>query len=219
MCGANLTSKTPAPTAARTPPPPPSATQEPPPKVVPPQQPRPKMEPQQLPPPPPQQPAPPVGPPRIPTDARSLTDSLTRPGITVIEPANVPTLAPDVVSPDGRIKGKKLPGALNKLDGVLAPKPVIEGGVISVNLPVAGRIDVTISVEGSGSADGGRLRAKVDGAGVRTVEFMSGFNVNVESSVQERLDRYNRQIQRAGLEIKGVTSEGGEITIITGPRW
>jgi hypothetical protein len=136
----------------------------------------------------------------------------------VIEPVNVPTLAPDVVTPDGRIKGRKLPGALNKLDGVLAPKPVIEDGVISVNLPVAGRIDVTISVEGSGSPDGGRLRAKVDGAGVRTVEFMSGFNVSVESSVQERLDRYNRQIHNAGLEVKSVTAEGGEIRIITGPR-
>lgn len=176
------------------------------------------------PPPPPQPPPqPPPDPPRTPTDGKSLVDSLTKPGTTVITPDNLPGFAPDILTPDGKIiaKGPKVPDPLKKLDGVKVPTPVIRNGTVSLDLPMTlGNAKVTLSVKD------GRIQADTrTSGGIAAIEGASellslggGQPIDVGRSVQRRLDRYNDEINKVGLEVKGVIADGGQIQVITGPR-
>ena len=217
----------PTPTTVTPPVPPVQAPIVPPvlPPVAPPPPPEIKIEP----------PAPPTGPPRTPTDAQSLRDSLTKPGVTVITPANVPGFAPDVIRPDGTIKvtDPKAPDPIKKLDGTKAPTPVIENGNISVAVPMGlGNVQVSLSVEG------GRLQSTTTTSGIiKSLEAAAQFAdlmfgkpetpsapgkgtkaLDAGKSVQARIDRYNDMISKAELEVKSVSADGGQIRIQTGPK-
>jgi hypothetical protein len=164
-------------------------------------------------------------PPRTPTDAKSLTSSLTQPGTTIITPGNVPAFAPEVLAPDGTIKvtNPKLPEVIQNLNGQKMPTPTISEGQIGVDLPgQLGHVDVSLR------AEGGRLVSETETSGpIKGVEVGSmGANlmnpnvpeVDVGRAVQNRIDRYNRQIQDAGLEVKSVSAEGGQVRIVTGKK-
>jgi hypothetical protein len=174
-------------------------------------------------PPPPKPPPPPTGPPRTPTDAKTLVDSLTKPGTTVITPDNLAGFAPDILRKDGTIIANKpkTPDPLKKLDGLQTPKPVIGDGKVSLDLPLRlGGAEVTMSVQN------GRIQAdtRTHGAiaaieGASELDFTGSTTpINVAKSVQTRLDRYNDAINQAGLEVKQVIAEGGQVRVITGPR-
>ena len=168
---------------------------------------------------------PPPKPPRTPTDAKSLADSLTQPGTTVITPGNVPGFAPDVIRADGTIKvtDPKAPGPIKALDGTKAPTPSIEDGNISVAVPMGlGGVEVSLSV------DGGRLKSSTATSGLlKGLEEASSFAemmkpgspvLDAGKSVQARIDRYNDMIAKQGLEVKSVKADGGRIEIVTGPK-
>jgi hypothetical protein len=164
-------------------------------------------------------------PPRTPTDAKSLTSSLTQPGTTVITPGNVPAFAPEVLAPDGTIKvtNPKLPEAIRNLNGQKMPTPTISEGKIGVDLPGRlGHVDVTLR------AEGGRLVSQTETSGpLKGIEAVStGANlidpnvpeIDAGRAVQNRIDRYNRSIQDAGLEVKSVSAEGGKVQVVTGRK-
>lgn len=171
----------------------------------------------------PPQPKPPPGPPdppRTPIDGKSLLDSLTKPGTTVITPGNLPGFAPDVLTPDGKIiaNGPKVPDQLKALHGLPVPAPTISDGKVSLTLPLRlGGAEVTLSV------DGGRIRADTrTSGGIAAIEgaseFIGGNPIDVGRSVQRRIDRYNDAIADKGLEVKDVISDGGQVRVITGPK-
>jgi hypothetical protein len=171
----------------------------------------------------PKPPSPPADPPRTPTTAKDLLDSLTKPGTTVITPDNLPGFAPDILRADGTIiaNGPKVPDPLKKLDGIATPKPVIQNGRVSLDLPMQlGGAEVTMSVQG------GRIQAETQTRGaIAAIEGASELDftgstkpINVAKSVQTRLDRYNDAIAKAGLEVKQVITDGGRVRVITGPR-
>lgn len=163
----------------------------------------------------------PTGPPRTPGDAPSLKQSLGQPGTTIITPQTVPSLAPEALTPDGRIRFKnpaKVPDFFKKLDGKQAPTPTIQGGRISVDLPLSlGHVDVSISVQD------GRMVADATPSGplkaVEDASMVTGIGgVDVTRSVQDRLNPLNKAVQDAGLRVKSVTLDAGQISIVTGPR-
>jgi len=173
--------------------------------------------------PPPDAPPPegPTGPPRTPGDAPSLKQSLGQPGTTIITLQTVPSLAPEALTPDGRIRFKnpaKVPDFFKKLDGKQAPTPTIADGKISVDLPLSlGHVDVSISVQD------GRMVADATASGplkaVEDASMVTGIGgVDVTKSVQDRLNRLNKAVQEAGLRVKSVTLDGGQVAIVTGPR-
>jgi hypothetical protein len=140
----------------------------------------------------------------------------------VITPDNLPGFAPDVLRSDGTIIANKpkTPEPLKKLDGLQTPKPVIGQGKVSLDLPLGlGGADVTMSVQN------GRIQADTrTRGGIAAIEGMSELDftgttnpINVAKSVQARLDRYNDAIAKAGLEVKQVIAEGGQVRVITGP--
>jgi hypothetical protein len=101
------------------------------------------------------------------------------------------------------------------------PKPVIGDGKVSLDLPLRlGGAEVTMSVQN------GRIQAdtRTHGAiaaieGASELDFTGSTTpINVAKSVQTRLDRYNDAINQAGLEVKQVIAEGGQVRVITGPR-
>lgn len=167
----------------------------------------------------------PSGPARTPTDASSLANSLTQPGTTVITPDNVPAFVPDALTSDGKIKinDPKAPDVFKKLDGTKAPTPTIGDGTVGVDLPMRlGHVDVKLKVEG------GRLVGDTTTSGVlKGLEEASTFahmanpsmpELDAGVTVQKRIDRYNRMIDKAGLEVKSVTADGGQVKIVTGPK-
>jgi hypothetical protein len=163
----------------------------------------------------------PTGPPRTPGDAPSLKQSLGQPGTTIITPQTVPSLAPEALTPDGRIRFRnpaKVPDFFKKLDGKQAPTPTIQGGMISVDLPLSlGHVDVSISVQD------GRMVADATSSGplkaVEDASMVTGIGgVDVTKSVQDRLNPLNKAVQDAGLRVKSVTLDGGQVSIVTGPR-
>jgi hypothetical protein len=155
-----------------------------------------------------------------------LTDSLTKPGTTVITPGNVPAFAPDVLTKDGRIKvtDPKAPDEIKKLAGAKAPTPVIQNGRMSVDVPMnLGKIEVTLRVENgrilADTKSGGAIKVLEDAASfARDMKIPGVPDIDVGRSVQRRIDRYNNMIAKAKLEVKQVIADGGQIRVVTGPK-
>jgi hypothetical protein len=179
----------------------------------------PPQPPPQPPPDPPKPPAPPE-PPRTPTDAASLKDSLTRPGTTVLTPTNLPGLAPDVLTKDGKIKiNPKAPAPLKALDGIQAPTPTIADGTVSMDLPLTmGEVKVQLNVQDGRLVGDTSTSGKISVLEGASLMLPDNQQIDVGKAVQSRLDRYNQMIEKAKLEVKGVKADGGTIQVITGPK-
>ena len=145
--------------------------------------------------------------PRTPASHDDLVSSLTQPGVTIIDPTNAHNLGPpEFVTADGKIKiPKDAPFWATPLGGMPLPPLTIEDGTVSVRLGPAGASIAVVN-------DGGRIALQ----GTYEVPFGGG-DVQDLKRLQHQLDRLNRRIRDAGLEVKGIDTSGSQIRIETGP--